>query len=193
MMKLDRSFYERDTLIVAKELLGKYIVHSTPQGRYVMKITETEAYKGTRDKACHAYNGRLTPRTKVMFGKGGFAYIYLIYGMYCCFNVVTEKEGSGSAVLIRGGVPVENKNIMSMARYGMPYDKLSKNNIKNFANGPGKLCKALDIHKSLNGEDLTGNKLYIEEGEKVSRFNTGKRINIDYAEEARDFLWRFYI
>lgn len=193
MMKLDRDFYLQDTLTVAKQLLGKYIVREHNGTRLVAKITETEGYIGSVDKACHCFGGKATPRTKIMFETGGYAYVYLIYGMYYCFNVVTEKSGNGCAVLIRGVKPVENVEYMSRLRYNKSYNELSDYQIKNFANGPGKLCKALDITKALNGEDLLADKLYITEGEAIKAFKTGKRINIDYAEEAKDFLWRFYL
>lgn len=193
MMKLKKEFYLRDTLTVAKDLLGKYIVRKIDGNVLIMKITETEAYIGPIDKACHAYDNKITSRTKVMFEQGGCAYVYLIYGMYYCLNVVTQKQGEGCAVLIRGAEPVDNIDYISMLRYNKPYNELTKYQLKNFANGPGKLCKCLNITKELNGIDLLSDSLYITEGEKITSFNTGKRINIDYAEEAKDFLWRFYL
>lgn len=193
MMKLDRDFYLQDTLTVAKQLLGKYIVREIDGVRLSVKITETEAYIGSIDKACHCYGEKITPRTKIMYYMGGYAYVYLIYGMYYCLNVVTEKQGNGCAVLIRGAEPVNELEYMSNLRYNKPYNELSAYQLNNFANGPGKLCKALNITKELNEQDLLGNTLYITEGEKVTQFNVGKRINIDYAQEAKDFLWRFYL
>lgn len=193
MTKFDKAFYRRDTLTVARELLGCHIVHIVNGKKLEMRITETEAYCGITDKACHSYGGRKTERTETMYKPGGIAYIYLIYGMYNCLNTVTEQEGSPCAVLIRGGEPVGDLDRLSLMRYGKPYDELSKYQLKNFANGPGKLCLALGIDRTLNGTDLTGDVLYITQGDKPKSIKTGKRINIDYAEEARDFPWRFYI
>lgn len=196
MKKLPREFYSRPTLDVAKDLLGKYLVYRGEEGKKtVCKIVEVEGYIGAIDKAAHSYNNRITKRTKVMFGAAGYAYVYLIYGMYHCLNVVTQKEGEGSAVLIRAAEPVEGLEIMAQNRYNKPYNELIKREIKNITNGPGKLCKAMGITIKDNGIDLLGMKMYITEGEKRERFEvvTTKRINIDYAEEAVHFPWRYYI
>lgn len=192
MMKLNKDFYTRDALVVAKELLGKYIIREINGHTLRAVITETEAYKVT-DKACHAYNYNLTPRTSVLFKAGGIAYVYFTYGMYHCFNVVTDKEGEPAAVLIRGIEPIDDMEYMSLLRYNKPLSALTKYQLKNFSNGPGKLCMALDITRELNSEDLEGNRLYITEGISIDKFNSSKRIGIDYAEEAKDYLWRFYI
>lgn len=192
MMKLNRDFYTRDALIVAPELLGKYLVRNINGHTLVSMITETEAYK-SNDKACHAYNYNCTPRTSTMFMEGGVAYVYFTYGMYHCFNVVTDVKGEPSAVLIRGLEPLSDMEYMSELRYKQPLNELTKYRLKNFSNGPGKLCMAYGIDRSLNGEDLTGDILYITEGEKISDYKTSKRIGIDYAEEAKDYLWRFYL
>ena len=195
MTKLPRSFYNRDTLIVAKELLGKYLVHRIDGDELVVQITEVEAYKGIEDKACHTYGGRKTIRTEVMWGEPGHAYIYIIYGMYYCLNVVTEESGNPCAVLIRGVKPISNTHKMSINRYNKPYEELSKYQKINFSDGPGKLCRALKINKSQNGLDLLGDSLYIYDSKENQNFEigTGKRINIDYAEEAKDYMWRFYM
>lgn len=193
MMKLDKSFYTRDTLTVARELLGCHIIHKTPEGILEMRITETEAYCGINDKACHTYGGRKTDRTEVMFRQGGCAYVYLIYGMYNCLNVVTEEEGNPCAVLIRGCETVGNPDPVSLRRYGVPYKELDSYRKKHLADGPGKLCLAMDIDRRLNGADLTGDILYITKGDTPAEIKTGKRINIDYAEEAADYPWRFYL
>lgn len=192
MRKLSKNFYKRDALVVAKELLGKYLVREINGHTLISMITETEAYK-SNDKACHAYNYNLTPRTSTMFKEGGIAYVYFTYGMYHCFNVVTDKEGEPSAVLIRGIAPVSDIEYMSILRYKKPYSELTKYQTKNFSNGPGKLCMAYSIDKTLNGENLMGDTLYITEGQKIQNFKTSKRIGIDYAEEAKDYLWRFYL
>jgi DNA-3-methyladenine glycosylase len=195
MKKLQRDFYNRDTILVAKELLGKTITRVINNVSLECIITEVEAYTGIDDKACHTYGGKRTKKTEVMWGKEGHAYVYIIYGMYCCLNVVTEEEGNPCAVLIRGVVPKKNISKMCEYRYNKEYKDLTKYQIKNFSNGPGKLCKALNIDKSQNGFDLLGDELYISEGILVNNKDIliGKRINIDYAEEAKDYLWRFYI
>ena len=192
-MKLNPEFYLGNTVEIAKALLGKFIVREIDSTKIIMKITETEAYMGAIDKACHAYNYKKTERTATLFLKGGCSYVYLIYGMYNCLNVVTGDEGDPNAVLIRGGIITEGIEKASLLRYNKPYDKLSKYQLKNFSNGPGKLCKALDIDRSLNAHSLDKPPLYIIDGENTDKIYSSKRINIDYAEEAKDFMWRFYI
>lgn len=193
-MRLDRSFYSRDTLIVAKELLGKVMVHNTGDSILKGKIVETEAYLGLKDKAAHSYGGKKTKRVMTMYGLPGTAYIYLIYGMYYCFNIVTREEGIPEAVLIRGIEPIEGIDEMAINRFEKPYRDLSKTQKKNLTNGPGKLSIAFNINKGLDGKDLCGNRLYLEVG-KNEKFETvaTTRIGIDYAEEAKAFPYRFYI
>lgn len=193
-MKLKREFYARDTITVAKELLGKVLVHNIEGMLLKGKIVETEAYLGVEDKAAHSYGGRRTNRVEVMYGPAGHAYIYFIYGMYFLLNVVTEREGIPQAVLIRGIEPLEGLNSMAIYRFNKLYGELTSYQKKNLTNGPGKLTKAFNIDRKLNGIDLCGNRLYIEEGENKD-FNIVQttRIGIDYAEEARDFPYRFYI
>jgi DNA-3-methyladenine glycosylase len=194
MKKLSRDFYNRDTLLVAKELLGKILIHEISGKKVSGKIVEVEAYMGTLDKAAHSYSGKLTPRTEPMYGKPGFAYVYFIYGMYYCFNIVTREEGRAEAILVRALEPVEGLEYMFYNRYKKPYEDLTKYQVKNLVNGPGKLCNAMGIDKTLNKEDLCGDKLYIEEGTKDKFIiKTAKRVGIDYAEEAKEYLWRFYI
>lgn len=201
MPRLERQFFNRNTVVVAKELIGKYLVRRIGNKLIVSKITETEAYCGQKDLACHASKG-LTERTKVMFGPSGHAYIYLIYGMYHCFNIVTREEGCPEAVLIRGAELVRPKtqspNIhKSQIKHKTQTDK--NTNAYAFCalcfrmNGPGKLCRALKIDKSLNGVDLCkDNELWIECGrEKLQRIKRGKRIGVDYAGKWKDKLWRF--
>ncbi len=191
---LNREFYNRDSLIVAKELLGKVLVHELHGQKISAKIVETEAYMGINDKAAHSYGGRRTKRVEVMYGGPGFSYVFFIYGIHYCFNVVTREEGNPQAVLIRAVEPIQGLDIISENRFGKTYSQLSKSNIKNLTNGPGKLCQALAIDRNLNGEDLCGKKLYVEEGES-DKFSivSAKRVGIDYAEEAKDYPWRFYI
>ena len=193
-MKLDRNFYNRDTLVVAKELLGKILIHKTDGKLLSGMIVETEAYLGINDKAAHAYGGRRTKRVETMYGPPGIAYVYIIYGMYNCLNTITREEGIPQGVLIRGIEPIEGLEYMALNRFNRPLEELTKNQMKNLTNGPGKLCQAMMIDRSLDKEDLCGDRLYIEKGiDKNFNIVEAKRIGIDYAEEARDFLYRFYI
>lgn len=195
--KLAREFYLQDTLTAAKELLGHFLVRVDAQGEAICgMITETEAYIGATDKACHAYGGRRTPRTEPLFAAGGISYVYLIYGMYHCFNVVTEAENVPSAVLVRGVAIVSGQEAAAQNRYGRSFAALTPKQRRDMSNGPGKLCRALAIDKSLNRADLRGEELFIAEefeGRKrtAAPMITSKRIGIDYAEEAKDFPWRF--
>lgn len=194
MKKLDRDFYLRDTLVVAKELLGKELVHESGSCRTVGRIVETEAYTGPEDKGSHSYGGRRTNRNEVMYSQGGTAYVYLIYGMYHCFNVVTEEAGMPAAVLVRAVEPAEGLELMSRARYNTDYTVLSRSHKTGLCNGPGKLCIAMNIGRAENGLDLCGNQLYIRDARcEPFRIKSSPRINIDYAEEYRDKPWRFYI
>jgi len=187
LIKLERAFYERETLNVARDLLGKYLVHHTTDGKTVGKIVEVEAYVGVNDAACHAYNGKNTKRTKIMFGRGGHAYVYLIYGVYYCMNIVTNQERYPEAVLIRALEPISGLDIMQKRR------NTEKN--LNLCSGPGKLCVAMGISKEQNEMDLCGETMYLLSGEVIPSENivTTPRINIDYAKEAREYLWRFII
>lgn len=194
MNKLERDFYDRDTITAARELLGKYLVREYEGEKLICRITETEAYIGRCDKACHAYQYKRTSRTETLFARPGTAYIYLIYGMYHRLNLVTEPEGEPAAVLIRGLTAVEGIDTMKRLRFPGTGDKLTPYQQKNFLNGPGKLCKALSLDRSCNGTDLTGNTLYVlDPGEAAQPIHSGPRIGIDYAEEAIDFPWRFWI
>ena len=194
MKKLFRSFYNRDTVTVARDLLGKLLVRVQDGHPLVGRIIETEAYVGPVDKACHAYNYKRTARTETLFAKPGTAYIYLIYGMYNCLNFVTEPEHEPAAVLIRGLEAVEGIETLKQLRYPKHSDNLTNYQIKNFLNGPGKICKALSLDRSYNGIDLTEDTLYVlDSGESLNTIYSGPRIGIDYAEEAVSFPWRFWI
>jgi DNA-3-methyladenine glycosylase len=195
MKKLTRDFFQRDTITVAKELLGKVLVHEINGKKLSAKIVETEAYLGIEDKAAHSYGGKKTPRVEVMYGKPGVSYIYLIYGMYYCFNVVTREEGVPQAVLIRALEPLEGFDTMSFNRFKISYNMITNKQIKNLTNGPGKLCNAFNIDKNLNKEDMCVSKIFYIEDHNYNDFQivSSKRIGIDYAEEYKDFLWRFYI
>ncbi|HHV39525.1 MAG TPA: DNA-3-methyladenine glycosylase [Tepidimicrobium sp.] len=193
-MKLNRNFYSRDTITVAKELLGKTLVHNMSGKLLKGKIVETEAYLGLKDKAAHSYGGRRTKRVETMYGPPGTAYVYIIYGMYHCLNILTVKEGVPEGALIRGIEPLEGIDWMAINRFQKPFEELTKNQRKNLTNGPGKLSIALQIDRSFDGIDLCGDILYLEGGsdERFTIVET-TRIGIDYAEEARDFPYRYYI
>ena len=194
MKTLSREFYNRDSLIVAKELLGKVLVHEIDGQKISARIVEAEAYMGIEDRAAHSYGGRRTPRVEVMYGGPGFSYVFIVYGMYYCFNIVAREEGNPQAVLIRAVEPVEGLELMAQNRFEKTYDQLTASQRKGLTNGPGKLCNAFLIDKSLNGEDLCGSKLYVEAGEN-EKFSivSAKRVGVDYAGEAKDYPWRFYI
>lgn len=194
LKKLPRNFYSKDTISIAKNLLGKILVHDINGKQLSGRIVETEAYKGITDKAAHSYMNRRTKRTEVMYGPCGFSYVFMIYGMYYCFNVVTEAEGIPEAVLIRALEPVCCIDEMSFNRYNKKFEHLNKTQIKNLTNGPGKLCKALLINKEQNKKDLCNSNLYIAEDDfRDFKIKSTKRIGIDYAEDAADYPWRFYI
>ncbi len=189
-------------MTVAQELLGCYLVRQDGGERMVCRITETEAYIGAVDKACHAYGGRRTARTETLYAAPGTAYVYLIYGMHCCLNFVTEPAGTASAVLIRGCEPVFGLEQVARRRFGVSAAEMRPYQRKNFMNGPGKLCKGLSIDRSLNGLPCGSSALCVAaelpELALTARppdlsFHTGKRIGIDYAEEAIDFPWRFWL
>nr|WP_318686011.1 DNA-3-methyladenine glycosylase [uncultured Acetatifactor sp.] len=201
--RLPRSFFARDGITVAKELLGKILVHETPFGLVRGIITETEAYMGEEDKGSHTYGGKRTERTEPMYHKGGTSYVYLIYGMYSCMNIAAMKEGIPQAVLLRSVIPAdqESERIMLKLRREAAVRKGKKPGgeellKKHLADGPGKLCIAMDISRRDNDIDMVESKsFYVTEGNKVmpEQVREGKRIGIDYAEEAADFLWRFYL
>ena len=163
MQKLPRSFYDRTTIVVARELLGKFLVHLSDGVERIGRIVEVEAYLGPHDLAAHSAKG-LTARTKVMFGPPGHAYVYLIYGMYYCMNVVTEREGHASAVLLRAVEPVQN--------------------VEGRTQGPGLLCRAMNIDMRLNAHDLLSDDFYIgaQDSAEPSAIVKGPRIGVDYAK-----------
>ena len=174
MRRLPRRFYDRDTTLVARELLGKYLVHVTGGVEQVGRIVETEAYLGPHDRAAHSARG-LTARTRVMFGPPGHAYVYLIYGMHHCLNVVTEREGHASAVLLRAIEPVRN--------------------VTGCTAGPGLLCRAMGIDRRLNGHDLLSADLYVAVPSRPPPFTVSRRprVGVDYAGIWAKRLLRFYI
>lgn len=174
MRKLPRAFYDRDTIAVANDLLGKYLIHEARGVERIGRIVEVEAYLGPHDLAAHSARG-LTERTRVMFGPPGHAYVYMIYGMYFCMNVVTEREGRASAVLLRAVEPIKN--------------------IADRTQGPGLLCKAMHIDKRMNGRDLVSSSFYIAAPGETQAFAITKRprVGVDYAGQWARKLLRFYI
>jgi len=179
--KLDREFYDRPTLKVAKELLGKYLV--VKKGGHLLsgKIVETEAYDGFKDPASHAYKGT-TPRNQVMFGAPGYAYVYLTYGMHHCLNLVTQKNGYPAAVLIRAIEPVDGIQLMKRRR--------GRRKLRDLTSGPAKLCQALGVDRRLNGEDLLSDGIFVEDrGEVPRRIARSSRIGVNDGKEKN---WRFF-
>jgi DNA-3-methyladenine glycosylase len=172
--KLPRHFYDRDTVTVAQDLLGAQLVHVSRGVERVGRIVEVEAYLGEHDLAAHSSKGR-TPRTQTMFGPPGHAYVYMIYGMHFCMNVVTEREGHASAVLLRALEPV--------------------NNLEGRTQGPALLCKAMGIDRRMNGHDLLSDDLYIAAPPRREHLRVVRapRIGVDYAGRWAKRLLRFYI
>lgn len=234
--RLTGEFFARDGITVARELLGKILVHETPLGTVRGIITEVESYMGEEDKGSHTYGGKRTERTEPMYHKGGTSYVYLIYGMYSCMNIAAMTEGIPQAVLLRSVIPAdeESKERMCALRLAdtkrrrsrkaerakekqgnkkatankcaaecMEADKAAADKIKlpaslkkHLADGPGKLCIAMGITREDNDIDMVeSQEFYVTEGISVlpEQIQAGKRIGIDYAEEAADYLWRFYI
>ncbi|TDO24040.1 DNA-3-methyladenine glycosylase [Pedobacter duraquae] len=190
MAKLPFSFYQQDDVnLIARQLLGKYLYTDIDGVCTAGIIVETEAYKGVVDKASHAYGGRFTDRTKVMYESGGIAYVYLCYGIHYLFNVVTADQGSPHAVLIRGLEPVVGLDVMQ-ARRKMAVIKSS------ITAGPGALSMALGINKKLNGADLLGDQVWIEDQGLSYPDNdiaTVPRVGVDYAADHASLPWRYYV
>lgn len=194
-MRLDRDFYTRDTITVAKELLGKTMVYRSEGQMYKGKIVEVEAYIGENDDAAHFHKG-LTDRTRIVEEEGGHIYIYTIYGIYECFNIITEKKGVHGAVLIRGIEPLEGIEKMFYNRFKKPFINPKKSELINISNGPAKLVMAYGINKAdFYGRDLVkDSQIWIEYNDEVPEEKIVKspRINVDYAL-AKDYLFRFNI
>lgn len=182
---LPRDFYARPVLEVARDCVGKVLVYESESGLFAGRIVEAEAYRGPEDRAAHSYNGRRTPRTEVMFGPPGFAYVFFVYGMHFHFNVVTTAEGKPHAVLIRAVEPLSGVALMAERR-GLPETSFA------LTNGPGKLCQAFGIDKRLYGADLTRPPLYLCDGERRDKLLRSPRVGVDYAGEWAKKPWRFY-
>ena len=185
---MNHAFFRQDTVELARKLLGCMLVHCTPDGVATGMIVETEAYVGAIDKACHAWQNR-SERTEIMYHDGGYAYVYFIYGMHHCFNVVTGSEGEGNAVLIRALEPVIGIDLMQRRRN----TKL----LRSLCSGPGKVCQALGITKNEYGMDLCepASPLRLIKYRHIPDEQTAAspRINVAYAEEAAAWPWRFYV
>ncbi|MBX2986596.1 MAG: DNA-3-methyladenine glycosylase [Bdellovibrionaceae bacterium] len=172
---------------MARDLLGRVLCRRLPGGDVLrVRITEVEAYVGVEDRACHSYGGRRTARTATMWGPAGHAYVYLIYGMYDCLNIVSRGEGHPEAVLIRAAEPLEGEEFWNLEFPGQKHQDLLK--------GPGKLCRALRITRAQNAVSLLGDELWIEEGVKTpsSRVSVSPRIGVDYAGACAGRLLRFF-
>ena len=210
---LPREFYCTDALTLAEKLIGKTLVHIVNGTVLAAVITETEAYMGVIDRASHAYGGRRTARTETMYLKGGHAYVYLIYGIYSCMNITANEDGNPEAVLIRGGYPIAGEEEMyrtylarGRRRKAVPkaFDELSRKEIFSFTNGPGKLCTAMSIDRSLdkldmvfedsvNADFLSHNFFVQDDGFCAAEIVRSPRIGIDYAGEAAEYPWRFTV
>lgn len=183
-MKLTRDFYLRSGLEVAPDLIGKQLVHHTPEGTVKGIIVEVEAYMGHIDAAAHAYRAPRTGRTAVQYGPGGFLYLFTIYGMHLCTNVVVNREECPEAILIRALRPAEGIPLMQSRR--------GQTDLRQLCNGPGKLTQAMGIEKCHYGADLCGDSIYIETVDlPVPPVSATARINVDYAGEAARYPWRF--
>lgn len=188
MSRLPLSFYQRDTKMVARELLGKKLVRIYKGKRLSGIITEVEAYLGVHDKACHTFAGKRTARTESMYLAGGHTYVYLIYGIYNCLNVVSSVANCPEAVLIRAIEPIDGIETMKSLR--------RTENQKNLTTGPGKLTEALHIDRTMSDLNLkTSKELFIEKGilVKPSQIAKSPRIGVDYAGEHAELLLRFYL
>lgn len=178
-----QSFYERPVLVVAKECIGKLLVHRSAAGTTMGRIVETEAYRGPEDRAAHSFGGRRTPRNEVMWGPAGFAYVFFVYGLHHQFNLVTTAEGKPHAVLVRALEPVHGLPLMADRR-GQAESSV------HLTNGPGKLCQAMSLDRSHNGVPLTMGDLFLADGPS-GPIERSRRIGIDYAGEWTEKLWRF--
>jgi DNA-3-methyladenine glycosylase len=182
--RLPRAFYAQPVLKVARDCIGKILVHRTPEGEAAGRIVEAEAYRGPFDLAAHSSRG-LTRRTAAMFGPPGHAYVYLLYGVSWALNLVVAAEGSPHAVLLRALEPVRGIELMA-ARRGKPAQS------KELTNGPGKLTQALGISGAHYAIDLCGEELFLEDNDQLIHIGRSRRINVDYAGKWADKRWRFY-
>jgi len=181
---LPRSFYARPVLTVARDAIGKVLVHDTKQGRVAGRIVEAEAYRGPEDRAAHSFGGRRTKRTEAMYGPPGHAYVFFVYGMHWHVNLVTTKLGVPHAVLIRAVEPLEGLELMARRR-GVAETSL------NLTNGPGKVCEAFAIDRACYGADLCRGRLVLIDGPRTT-IGRSPRVGIDYAGDWAGRPWRFF-
>lgn len=189
---LPATFFARDAVTVARDLLGRVLVHETSDGTACGRLVEVEAYRGPADRAAHSYGGRRTARNEAMYGPPGHAYVYLIYGRNYCFNIVTADPGEPEAVLVRALEPLAGTELMAVRRdvsLRRPAD------LRLLTAGPGRLAQALGLTSAQNGLPLLGPPLYLLAGEGADPENivAAPRINVDYAGEWRDLPWRFLL
>lgn len=189
-MILQRPFYQQDTITVAKDLLGKILVHESSDGTTAGRIVETEAYRGPEDQAAHSSGGRRTARNEIMYGQKGYAYVYFIYGLYYCFNLTAgDVPGKPEAVLLRAIEPVEDEDLMAKRRGA------KRGKFNGLTNGPSRLCMAMGITKAQNKLDLTTPPLYIKDAPPVLQEDIIEttRVGVDYSGDCKKYPWRFYI
>lgn len=186
MTPLQQIFYMQDTVRVSEKLLGCYLVRKIKDQTLIGRIVETEAYLGLKDSSCHSFNSKVTDRTKTMYLKGGHSYVYFTYGMYYCFNVVTKTEKEPEAVLIRALEPIAGFKEMKKNR--------KKEKLIELCSGPGKLCQAFNITKSLNAKNLIQDtEIYISQGKNNQEMEIGTRIGLDLHKDSAYWPLRFYI
>jgi DNA-3-methyladenine glycosylase len=181
---LPRSFYARDVLVVAREAIGKLLVHRGPDGTVAGRIVETEAYRGPEDRAAHSFGGRRTRRTEAMFGPAGHAYVFLVYGLHHQFNLVTGEQGEPQAVLVRAAEPVSGLDVMA-SRRGLSAGRVE------LTNGPGRLCQAFGIDQAHYGRDLCAGDLFLTDGPRLA-VTRSRRVGVEYAGPWAARPWRFF-
>ena len=187
--RLSRRFYARDALSLARALLGQVLVHDSPDGRTAGRIVEVEAYRGPADRAAHSYGGRRTPRNEVMYGTAGHAYVYFVYGMHYCVNVVAAKSGAPEAVLVRALEPIDGVDLMRRRR-GLG----AAVGAHQLCRGPGNVCRAMGIDRRLNGADLLADTLYVRPARRTAQSEVvhAERVGVDYAGADARLPWRLY-
>ena len=199
-MFLQKTFFSRNTVTVAKELLGKVLVVNSNGKINKGRISEVEAYGGFEDDACHGFKGK-TERNSILFKSAGYIYVYFTYGMHYLLNIITEQNNYPSGILIRGVIPISDLNTISLNRFNKKYSNLTQTQIKNLTNGPSKVCKAFGIDKRFNNTKLITNKpitniqnwIAVEKGTgiKNKKFLKSKRVGVEYAEKAKEWDWNF--
>ncbi|MFC7373276.1 DNA-3-methyladenine glycosylase [Fictibacillus iocasae] len=190
------SFFSQPTLQLAQSLIGMELVHESKEGITSGIIVETEAYMGPEDRAAHSYGGRRTKRTEVMFDQPGSIYMYFIYGMHVCFNIVSGPPGKPEAVLIRALEPVSGIALMEKRRYSSwKRSPAQARKIMHLTSGPGKLCQAMGLGLELYGSKMNKGPVFLKENKKIpaSMIEAGPRINVHYAGEAAEYPWRFWL